>query len=74
EPAHQRGKNYTHRDGTTSLTSSKAVKEGGWNELPALRIKGIETIGWSDCGCDAGWDSGVVLDPFCGRGTTGKDK
>lgn len=72
ESAHKRGKNYTHRDGTTSLTSSKAVKEGGWNELPALRIKEIETLGWSDCGCNAGFDAGVVLDPFCGRGTVGK--
>lgn len=30
-----------------------------------------ETIGWSDCGCQAGWRSGVVLDPFIGAGTTG---
>jgi hypothetical protein len=25
----------------------------------------------SDCGCNAGFDSGIVLDPFCGSGTTG---
>ncbi|GAI88531.1 unnamed protein product, partial [marine sediment metagenome] len=31
-----------------------------------------ETVGWSDCGCGVGFDSGVVLDPFCGRGTVGK--
>lgn len=72
ESAHQRGKNYTHREGTNSLTSSKACKEGGWNELPALRIKETETLGWADCGCNAGFRPGVVLDPFCGRGTVGK--
>lgn len=29
-----------------------------------------ETVGWSDCGCGAGWKSGTVLDPFNGSGTT----
>ena len=29
-----------------------------------------KTIGWTDCGCNAGWTSGVVLDPFVGAGTT----
>lgn len=28
-------------------------------------------IGLTDCGCNAGWESGVVLDPFFGAGTTG---
>jgi len=28
------------------------------------------TIGWTDCGCSAGWRSGVILDPFLGSGTT----
>jgi len=28
-----------------------------------------ETIGWSDCGCEADWAGGVVLDPFAGSGT-----
>jgi DNA modification methylase len=28
------------------------------------------TAGWTDCGCDAGWSPGVVLDPFAGTGTT----
>ena len=27
-------------------------------------------IGYSDCGCDAGFESGIVLDPFMGAGTT----
>ena len=29
-----------------------------------------QTIGWSDCGCNAGWRPGIILDPFAGRGTT----
>ena len=26
--------------------------------------------GYSDCGCNAGWESGINLDPFMGAGTT----
>ncbi|MCE7740455.1 MAG: site-specific DNA-methyltransferase, partial [Candidatus Heimdallarchaeota archaeon] len=26
--------------------------------------------GWTDCGCAAGWEKGIVLDPFLGSGTT----
>jgi site-specific DNA-methyltransferase (adenine-specific) len=26
--------------------------------------------GYSDCGCNAGWGTGIVLDPFMGSGTT----
>jgi len=41
-------------------------------EMPQKIIKeGIyETIGWSDCGCNAGFEPGIVLDPMCGSGTT----
>jgi len=28
------------------------------------------TVGWTDCGCNASWRPGVVLDPFLGSGTT----
>jgi len=28
-----------------------------------------ETIGFSDCGCGAGFHGGIVLDPMCGSGT-----
>jgi hypothetical protein len=27
-------------------------------------------IGYSDCGCNAGWDKGIIFDPFMGSGTT----
>jgi len=30
-----------------------------------------QTTGWTDCGCNAGWKPGIVLDPFCGVSTTG---
>ena len=29
-----------------------------------------KTTGWTDCGCNAGFRPGVVLDPFMGSGTT----
>ncbi len=29
-----------------------------------------KTIGWSDCGCNAGWRPGITLDLFAGSGTT----
>jgi len=37
------------------------------------KVDGIErykNLGYSDCGCNAGWESGIVLDPFMGAGTT----
>ena len=30
----------------------------------------VHTIGWTDCGCGAGFEPGIVLDPFLGSGTT----
>jgi len=27
-------------------------------------------IGYTNCGCNAGWEGGIVLDPFMGAGTT----
>lgn len=29
----------------------------------------IQQIGLTDCGCNAGFEGGIVLDPFCGSGT-----
>jgi len=36
---------------------------------PAMRNI-TKTEGWTDCGCNAEWESGIVLDPFIGSGTT----
>lgn len=30
------------------------------------------TVGWSTCGHRKSWENGIVLDPFCGSGTTGE--
>jgi len=30
-----------------------------------------ETIGWTNCNCEAGFRNGIVLDPFMGSGTVG---
>jgi DNA modification methylase len=27
-------------------------------------------LGWTDCGCGAGFEGGIILDPFAGTGTT----
>lgn len=31
----------------------------------------IKETGYTDCGCGAGFEPGIVLDPFFGAGTTG---
>jgi len=36
---------------------------------PAMRNI-TKTEGWTNCNCNAGWEAGIVLDPFCGSGTT----
>jgi DNA modification methylase len=33
-------------------------------------LVGTETTGFTDCGCNAGFSRGIVLDPFMGAGTT----
>ena len=58
-------------------TFSETVKErdiGSWRNWQGERYKVInrQTVGWSDCGCGAGWESGVALDPFLGSGTVAK--
>ena len=41
-------------------------------EMPQRAIKNVNVkeIGYSDCGCNVGFEGGVVLDPFSGVGTT----
>ena len=47
----------------TPAVSEQQKREGtGYHQL--------FMVGWTDCGCGAGWESSVVLDPFLGSGTT----
>ena len=44
----------------------------GKSTLRATQFTQRKTVGWTDCGCDAGWTPGIVLDPFGGSGTVGQ--
>ncbi|MBU0572013.1 MAG: site-specific DNA-methyltransferase [Candidatus Omnitrophica bacterium] len=59
------------RAGKKERERNRGGRKDGFTK-PADGIAGAEhtTIGWSDCGCNAGWDSGILLDPFAGRGTS----
>lgn len=46
---------------------AKAVLGGYFREFTFAKKV---TTGWTDCGCDAAWLQGTVLDPFVGTGTT----
>jgi len=59
-----------------SKNISEEAKKSMTNPGPAGMKHGIAyaqhyTIGWTDCGCNAGWQGGIALDPFMGSGTTG---
>lgn len=47
------------------VKASKDEVENYGKETISVR----RTVGWSDCGCNAGWQGGVVLDCFMGSGT-----
>lgn len=39
--------------------------------MPFMGDKIVEPLGYTDCGCNAGFNKGIVLDPFMGSGTAG---
>ena len=43
---------------------------GSHNDGLPYRSKTKEMVEFTDCGCNAGWSAGIVLDPFMGAGTT----
>lgn len=47
-----------------------AEDNSGFTGKPNMR-RIDTTVGFTDCGCKAGWGSGIILDPFFGAGTTG---
>lgn len=54
-------------DWIPTLASSPDAKKGGARTRLILERK---DNGYSDCGCNAGFGKGIVLDPFMGSGTT----
>jgi len=48
----------------------KTEKGFGGTKSNRAEIK-KETIGWTSCDCNADFQPGIVLDPFCGAGTVG---
>ncbi len=55
------------------LGKSSALRlSGGGDTFNAWKAENPDKIiGYSNCGCNAGYESGVVLDPFFGSGTVG---
>ncbi len=36
-----------------------------------MKLFTIKIVGLTDCGCNAGFEGGTILDMFCGTATTG---
>ena len=60
---------FKEKWGTTQKTRPHYEKYQGDKEFAG---EGRKFIGYTDCGCNAGFEGGIVLDPFGGVGTTGK--
>ena len=73
-----RVKIYEYKGGTIGKSwhdHSKDLEKGMHQSLGGLDKQGDKPYqrvnrGYSDCGCNAGFESGIVLDPFVGAGTT----
>ena len=53
------------RSGRAEAAGCRTLPSGTMLEPPEQT-----TLGWTDCGCAAGWTPGLILDPFIGTGTT----
>jgi DNA modification methylase len=56
--------------GTDTTTEQAKGKHGASSTLVTGYKKTYKEDGYTDCGCNAGFEPGVVLDQFCGSGTT----
>jgi DNA modification methylase len=54
-----------HTDRVASQEEIENYKEGVTHAGEGKKLKG-----YTDCGCNAGFRPGIILDPFCGSGTT----
>lgn len=66
----KKGMKYTEMGNPQGIHRSKMQ----WNDSHPTKNprfwSDTRFVDYSDCGCNAGWDSGIVLDPFAGAGTT----
>ncbi|MEA2016595.1 MAG: site-specific DNA-methyltransferase [Actinomycetota bacterium] len=58
---------FKEKWGSTQRTRPHYEKYKGDKEFAG---EGKKFIGYTDCGCNAGFEGGIVLDPFMGAGTT----
>jgi len=56
--------------GTDTKTEIAKGRHGSTSTLVTGYKFIYRTSGWTNCGCNAGWKPGIVLDPFLGSGTT----
>jgi len=60
-----------HGQATKDYASAKAQNPSDAKRRILESMGRIEqTVGWTDCGCGAGFEPGIVLDPMCGSGST----
>ena len=69
-------KSSSRYDGSGKILSNDQTtgmqhRDIGPNGEKGMYNKTEFTGDYTDCGCNAGWESGIVLDPFFGAGTTG---
>lgn len=69
EYAKHLGKSLLPNGKSRSVHSEEFAREG-YRKSGVRCSSEYETVGWSDCGCNKGFDAGIVLDPMCGAGTT----
>jgi DNA modification methylase len=80
EKIYKQGKRIsTCERGNYKWTASKTINDDnvyakGFERGGMSPGQGYQQIykGYTDCGCNAGWEGGIVLDPFIGSGTVAK--
>jgi len=72
EKQHQWGQAPTESSYEEGMNAKNLAKARQFYRMQGLESPPpLKTIGWTDCGCSAGFDGGLVLDPFIGSGTVG---
>jgi DNA modification methylase len=68
---YDREERFTRPGNKSKFNDDSRISRQHDQERMKRRPESIKTlIGYSDCGCGAGFHSGIVLDPFMGSGTT----